>query len=36
MKKRVNIYPRGPVISTNPPIRGVVKGVTKDISDRRS
>ena len=35
MKKRVNIYPRGPVISTNPPIRGVVKGVTKDISDIR-
>ena len=35
MKKRVNIYPRGPVISTNPPIRGVVKSVTKDISDIR-
>ena len=35
MKKRVNIYPRSPITSTNPPIRGVVKNVTKDVSDIR-
>lgn len=35
MKKRVNIYPRFPITSTNPPIRGVVKNVTKDVSDIR-
>ena len=33
--KKVNIYPRGPVTTTNPPIRGVVKGVTKPIQDIR-
>ena len=33
--KKVNIYPRGPVTTTNPPIRGVIKGVTKPIQDIR-
>ena len=35
MKKRVNIYPRGPITSVNPPIRMAVKGVTKDVQDIR-
>ena len=35
MKKRVNIYPRGPITTVNPPIRSVVKAVTKEISDIR-
>lgn len=35
MKKRVNIYPRGPITTLDPPIRTVVKNVTKDISDIR-
>ena len=35
MKKRVNIYPRGPITTVNPPIRSVVKAVTKDVSDIR-
>ena len=35
MKKRVNIYPRGPVTTTNPPIRMPVINGTKDIKDIR-
>ena len=35
MKKRVNIYPRGPITTTNPPIRVPVKNVTKDTKDIR-
>lgn len=35
MKKRVNIYPRGPITTTNPPIRVPVKNVTKDVKDIR-
>ena len=35
MNKRVNIYPRGPITTVNPPIRVPVKNVTKDIKDIR-
>ena len=35
MNKRVNIYPRGPIVTVNPPIRVPVKNVTKDIKDIR-
>lgn len=35
MRKRVNIYPRRPITSVNPPIRSAVKGLTKDIQDIR-
>ena len=35
MNKRVNIYPRGPIVTENPPIRVPVKNVTKDIKDIR-
>ena len=35
MRKRVNIYPRRPITSVNPPIRSAVKGVTKDVQDIR-
>lgn len=35
MRKRVNIYPRGPITNVNPPIRVSVKGVTKDVQDIR-
>ena len=35
MKKKVNIYPRGPITSVNPPIRVPVKNVTKDVKDIR-
>ncbi len=35
MRKRVNIYPRRPITSVNPPIRSAVKGITKDVQDIR-
>lgn len=35
MQKKVNIYPRGPITSVNPPIRVPVRGVTKDVKDIR-
>jgi len=35
MKKKVNIYPRGPITSVNPPIRVPVKNITKDTKDIR-
>ena len=35
MNKRVNIYPRGPITTVNPPIRVPVKNITKDIKDIR-
>ena len=35
MKKKVNIYPRGPITSVNPPIRVPVRNITKDTKDIR-
>lgn len=35
MNKKVNIYPRGPITTVNPPIRVPIKNVTKDIKDIR-
>ena len=35
MNKRVNIYPRSPIIGINPPIRVPVKNVFKPIQDIR-
>ena len=35
LKKKVNIYPRGPITNVNPPIRVPVKGVLLPITDIR-
>lgn len=35
MNKVVNIYPRTPILTVNPPIRSMVRRVTKPISDIR-
>ena len=33
LKKRVNIYPRGPITTVEPPIRTITKNVSKSIAD---
>ena len=35
MKKKVSIYPKTPITSTNPPIRVPIEKVTKEVRDIR-